>query len=78
MSVSVRSKLIDIKSGELMWAVDEIIDSGHASVQLSASMFQNNSQVRALSQKTSGSALQSPRTFLKFAASTIFSSLPQR
>ena len=78
MSVSIRSKLIDIKSGELVWAVDEIIDSGHASVQLSASMFQNNSQVRALSQKTSGSALQSPRTFLKFAASTIFSSLPQR
>ena len=36
-----------------MWP-DEIIDSGHASVQLSASMFQNNSQVRALSQKTSG------------------------
>ena len=78
ISVSVRSKLVDLKSGELMWAVDEIIDSGHASVQLSASMFQNSSQVRALSQKTSGSALQSPRTFLKFAASSIFSTMPQR
>ncbi len=78
ISVSIRSKLVDIKTGELMWAVDEIIDSGHASVQVTASSFQNRSQVRALSAKTSGSALHSPRTFLKFAASTIFATLPQR
>ena len=36
MSLSVRSKLIDLKSGELMWAIDETIDAGHASVQLAA------------------------------------------
>ena len=47
-----------------MWAVDEIIDSGHASVQVTANSFQNRSQVRALSAKTSGSALHSPEPSL--------------
>ena len=78
INISVRSKLVDINSGELMWAVDEIVDAGHASVLLAASHFQNSSQVRALSQKTSGSATQSPRTFVKFVASSLFSTLPQR
>ena len=73
-----RTQVVDINSGELMWAVDEIVDAGHASVLLAASHFQNSSQVRALSQKTSGSATQSPRTFVKFVASSLFSTLPQR
>ena len=78
ISLSVRSKLVDIKTGELTWAVDEMIDAGHASVQVSAQQFQSNSQDRALSQKTQGSAIQSPRVFTKFAASMIFDTLPNR
>ena len=78
MSLGVRAKLIDLKSGEFMWAIDETFDTGHAGVVVGASLFQEKAQVRALSSKTSGSVLQSHRVFSKYIASTIFSTLPMR
>jgi hypothetical protein len=78
ISLSVRSKLVDIKSGEFLWAIDETFDAGHSSIILGASIFQESSQVRALSSRTSGSVLQSPRAFSKYIASTIFSTMPLR
>ena len=47
MSLGVRSKLIDLKTGEFMWAIDETFDAGHASVIVGASEFQEIAQVRA-------------------------------
>ena len=78
MSLGVRSKLVDLKTGEFMWAIDETFDAGHASIIVNASQFQELSQVRALSERTSGSVLHSPRHFTKYVASTIFSTLPKR
>tara|TARA_B100001057_G_C22761026_1_gene915776 strand:- start:427 stop:1080 length:654 start_codon:yes stop_codon:yes gene_type:complete len=78
MSLGVRAKLVDLKSGEFMWAIDETFDTGHAGVIVGASLFQEKAQVRALSSKTSGSVLQSHRIFSKYIASTIFSTLPMR
>jgi len=78
MSLGVRSKLVDLKTGEFMWAIDETFDAGHASVIVGASQFQETSQVRALSNKTNGSVLHSPRNFTKYVASTVFSTLPKR
>lgn len=78
MSLGVRAKLVDIKSGEFMWAIDETFDAGHASVIMGSRVFQEESQVRALSAKTSGSVLQSPRIFAKYVASATFSTLPLR
>jgi len=78
LSLTAKAKLVDIKSGEFLWAIDETFDAGHANVIVGASMFQEKKQVRALSKKTNGSALQSPRVFCKYIASTIFSTLPQR
>lgn len=78
MSLGVRAKLVDIKSGDFIWAIDETFDSGHASVIVGAGIFQEASQVRALSAKTSGSVLQSPRIFTKYVASTCYKTLPRR
>ena len=78
MSLGVRSKLVDLKTGEFMWAIDETFDAGHASVVVGASQFQEVAQVRALSDRTNGSVLHSPRNFTKYVASTIFSTLPKR
>ena len=78
MSLGVRAKLVDLKSGEFMWAIDETFDAGHAGVIVGASMFQEKAQVRALSSKTSGTVLQSRRVFSKYIASTVFSTLPMR
>ena len=78
MSLGVRAKLVDIKTGEFMWAIDETFDAGHASIIVGSSEFQEKAQVRALSAKTTGSVLHSPRIFAKYIASTTFSTLPLR
>jgi hypothetical protein len=78
LSISLRAKLVDLNSGDFMWAVDETIDSSRASVIASSRIYENTHHVRALSAKTSSSVLQSPRTFTKFSAHKIFSSLPSR
>lgn len=78
LSIGIRSKLVDLKSGEFMWAVDETIDGGNASVMVAANTYQRGHHVQSLSQKTSSSILQSPRLFTKFAAQSLFSTLPAR
>ena len=78
LSIGIRAKLVDIKSGEFMWAVDETIDGGDASVIVSAHAYERNNYVQSLSAKTSSSILKSPRLFSKFAMNTIFSTLPNR
>jgi len=78
ISLGIRSKLVDIKSGEFMWAIDETIDAGDASVMVSVNLYQRSLHVQSLSQKTSSSILQSPRLFTKFAAKSVFSTLPSR
>ena len=78
ISLGIRSKLVDLKSGEFMWAIDETIDAGDASVMVSVNSYQRSLHVQSLSQKTSSSILQSPRLFTKFSAYSVFSTLPNR
>jgi hypothetical protein len=78
LSIGVRAKLVDLKSGEFVWAIDETIDTGDASVMVSANLYQRGKYVQALSQKTSSSILHSPRLFTKFVAHTLFTTLPNR
>jgi len=78
LSLGVRSKLVDLKTGEFMWAIDETFDSGHADVIAATRVFQDHDQVRALSAKTSGSVIHSPRAFAKYVASSCFSTMPMR
>jgi len=78
ISIGVRAKLVDLKSGEFMWAIDETVDGGDASVAVAVLGFQKTKHVQALSENTSGSILQSPRMFMKFLADSIFSTLPNR
>ena len=78
LALGVRAKLVDIKTGEFMWAIDETFDAGHASVIVGSNIFQEKEQVRALSAKTSGSVLHAPRIFAKYVAATTFSTLPMR
>jgi len=78
LSISLRAKLVDLNSGDFMWAIDETIDSSHASVIAASRLYENTNHVRALSAKTSSSVLQSPRSFTKFSAHKIFTTLPIR
>lgn len=78
LSLGVRAKLVDIKSGEFMWAIDETFDAGNASVIAAVIQFQRMNHVQAISNKTSTSVLQSPRFFCKFVAHSMYTTLPRR
>jgi hypothetical protein len=78
LSLGVRAKLVDLKSGEFMWAIDETIDAANASVIATANNYQRVNHVQAISSKTTTSVLQSPRYFCKFVANLMFTTLPRR
>ncbi len=78
LSLGVRAKLVDLRSADFLWAIDETFDSARAEIQKSANLFQRSSQVHNLSGRTSGSVLSSPRAFAKYVAATTYSTLPAR
>jgi hypothetical protein len=78
LALSVRSKLVDIKSADFLWAIDETFDAGQPGVIVAANQFQRGVQVNNISARTTGSATASPRTFAKYVAHSTFSTLPIR
>ena len=78
LALSIRSKLVDIKSSDFLWAIDETFDAGQPNVIVAASQFQRVAQVNNISARTTGSATASPRTFAKYVANSTFSTLPIR
>lgn len=78
LALGVRAKLVDLRSADFLWAIDETFDSARAEIQNSANLFQRESQVHNLSGRTGGSVLSSPRAFAKYVAATTFSTLPER
>ena len=78
LALSVRSKLVDIKSADFLWAIDETFDAGQPGVIVAANQFQRVVQVNNISARTTGSATASPRTFAKYVAHSTFSTLPIR
>ena len=78
LALGVRAKLVDLKSADFLWAIDETFDLGQAEVIAAASQFQRKAQLGNVSARTTGSALISPRAFAKYVASSTFSTLPIR
>ena len=76
VSLGVRSKLVDIESGSILWASDVMLDSGNTNVAASARAYQkvlgrDNFPV----QSDGGTVLMSPRLFAQFAAFSNYASL---
>ena len=61
-----------------MWAVDEVLDAGSASVMVSANTYEKANRVQSISLKTNNSVTQSPRLFTNFVAFKLFETLPIR
>ena len=78
LALGVRAKLVDLKSSDFLWAIDETFDAGQAEVIVAANRFQLETQVGNISARTTGSALSSPRAFAKYVASSTFATLPIR
>ena len=78
LALGVRAKLVDAKSADFLWAIDETFDAGQPDIILATNQFQRKVQVNNISARTSGSTTASPRTFAKYVANSTFSTLPIR
>ena len=78
LALGVRGKLVDLRSGDFIWAIDETFDAGNASVISAAEIFQQRDQVTTFSRHSHGSVLSSPRAFAKYVADATFGTLPIR
>lgn len=78
MSIGMRAKMSEVNSGEVLWAADSIYNAGRNDVQEAALDFQKRKSGTPFPLADSGSVLQSPRYFTRFAASTLLDTLPER
>lgn len=76
VSLGVRSKLVDIESGSILWASDVMLDSGNTNVAAAARAYQKVLGRDSFPvQSDGGTVLMSPRLFAQFAAFSNYASL---
>lgn len=78
MSVGLRAKLIQIETTQMLWAFDDLFDSGNPTVAMGARRFQAATDRKMYPLDNSGTVLQSPERFLKYVTHTMFGTLPPR
>jgi hypothetical protein len=78
LSLGIRSKLVDLRTGRLFWALDSVFDSSDPAVAAAARDFAGRATYNPHPFDTSGSILQSPRRFADFVAWCVFRTLPPR
>lgn len=76
LAIGWRMKLVDARSGQILWAADETFDAGHASVRSGALRYQK-SEFKTLE---SGEWVMenSPRHFGQYSLATLLETLPAR
>lgn len=78
ISIGVRAKLAQKQGGDIVWAFDDVFDSGEPSVAAAASLFQNENYRLGYPADLANSILKSPLWFSKYVAHNVFCSLPQK
>jgi len=76
ISIGVRTKLVDVRSGEIRWAFDYLFDSGKPKVAATArQFFLTNTQTNLPVKNDGDSVLQSPLRFSRYVAWETYRSL---
>lgn len=78
LAVGFSFKLIEIEKAEFIWAADEIFDASEPSVVNSARRYQLAREQLPTSLADSRSILNSPSGFGRYAANSVFQTLPPR
>jgi hypothetical protein len=78
VSIGLRAKITDAISGQVLWSADSVYNAGRSDVQEAALYFQKRKSGTPFPLEDSGSVLQSPRYFTRFAAATLMDTLPSR
>ena len=75
-TVAWRMKLVDTKSHETIWEIDELFDSGNISVAQAAEEHYSMHQSGGTRHRDERSILNSPRRFCQYTASAALETLP--
>lgn len=78
MALGMRSKLVDVFSGDLLWSFDETFDTGNPHVAVAARRFQLGHQKTTFPLDSGTSVLKSPHRFSQYVAYNMFRTLPVR
>lgn len=78
ISLGIRCKLVDLRSGRVFWAIDTVFDSADPAVAQTARDFAGRATYSPYPFDASGSILQSPRKFADFVVWSVFRTLPPR
>ena len=80
ISISVRTKLVSLKTNQVLWAIDSTFDSAEPGVAEAARTFSKLTEQNPVILKASDSSgvLLSPQRFARYVAREIFATLPNR
>jgi len=78
ISVGVRSKMVNVYTGDILWAFDTVFDAGNLQVAVDAKRFNSKNSTNTFPLDTYDIVLQSPSRFSKYVAYKVYTTLPKR
>lgn len=78
LAVGWRFKLVDARTGQVIWSADELFDAARPDVQRAASRFEQEKPVLPLFAPNNWALLNSPRSFGRYSAAALLDTLPER
>ena len=78
LAVGWRFKLVDARSGQVVWAADELFDATRTSVARDAESFGKHGFALPFAHEENWLALNSPNEFGRYSAATVLNTLPNR
>lgn len=78
LQIGWRIKLVDSRDSAVVWAVDEVFDSGRSPVANAARRFAQDHQNQGYGQPENAIILSSPRRFGQYTLNALFATLPSR
>lgn len=78
MVIGWRLKLVDARTGQILWAADDLFDAGRPAVANAACHFEKRMDASATTAESSWIVLNSPRRFGRYSAAALLDTLPER
>ncbi len=75
VGLGVRLKLLDGRTGDIVWAVDEVYDSADPAVANAAKVFYKAESIVSYPMNTADLAVNSPNRFSKYVAHSVFNTI---
>ena len=76
--VGLRSKLVDLRDGNIVWIFDDIFDASQPNVSAAAQRYARRSSTDRFPLDTAESMLQSPQRFTRYVMHETFATVPPR